>query len=64
VTFKNGEKTALNGFGENELRTFLGKEGEAALVAEALALQATLTKSGTVMKRKAAKTAPAEAVAA
>ena len=64
ATFKDGTETAFNGFANVEIKVFLGKARNAELAAEAKAFEATLTKSGTVMKRKAAKAASAEALAA
>lgn len=46
ATSKDGEKHTMNGFGDIEIEVFLGKERNAALRAEALAFQATLTKAG------------------
>ena len=49
---KKGERHGFQG-ATMELRMFLGKARNAELAAEAKAFEATLTKSGTVMKRKA-----------
>lgn len=57
-----GERGGMIGFTEVK-RVFTNGE-LAALRVEAKAFEATLTKSGTVAKRKAAKAAPASAVAA
>jgi hypothetical protein len=59
---KKGER---HGFGNAAMvvRLYLGKARNAELAAEAKAFEATLTKSGTERKRKAAKAAPAEALA-
>jgi hypothetical protein len=50
--FKNGEKTGMNGFGNMPLRVAQSKERLAELRTQALAFQATLTKAGTVRKKK------------
>jgi len=52
---KNGERHSLQGFDEFALRVAQSKERLAALKAEALAYQETLTKTGKPRKRAAAK---------
>jgi hypothetical protein len=54
---KRGETLALNGFWDSAVRVAMSKEAAAILKTEALAYQATLTKAGTVAKRKTKKLA-------
>ena len=54
---KTGEKSGLHGFENTPIKMHVWGEALAALKAEALAYQSTLTKSGTVAKKAAAKAA-------